>query len=323
MHAPFISVVIPAYNRQDLLPATLESVLAQRFDDYEIVVIDDASTDGTAEVARRYGSRVRVVVCEQNRGLPAARNVGIQHSRGRYVALLDSDDLWFPWTLEAYVQAIRRFDGPAFVSSDGVGFADRQSLGRVTEAPFEAGRFNDYLSYEVNGSQGWLIPSGVAFQTDVARAVGGFCETFRYFEDNDMWLRLGTAPGFVRIRKPICWGYREHAANMTKDFSRQLTGMSQLLAQERGGQYPGDAPRRRDRLEVITARARHIARKAAERGFVRSGMNLYHNTLGWNLECRRWKFVLGYPLECALSPVLHRTAQRRESATEATVGNAR
>ena len=99
------SVVIPTYNRVHLLERTLDSVWRQGFTDFEVVVVDDGSNDGTQEYLRSLGNRIRIVL-QANGGPGAARNAGVRMASGKYVALLDSDDLWFPWTLNIFAQAI-------------------------------------------------------------------------------------------------------------------------------------------------------------------------------------------------------------------------
>src|SRR4051812_6017095 len=97
------SVVVPTYNRLYLLSRALETVCAQTHADFEIIIVDDGSTDGTREWLASHGAPVPVRVLEQsNRGPGAARNLGIREARGDYIAFLDSDDLWFPWTLETF-----------------------------------------------------------------------------------------------------------------------------------------------------------------------------------------------------------------------------
>src|SRR5688572_23500515 len=96
-----VSVVIPAYNRAARIADSIKSVLAQTFQDFEIIVVDDGSTDGTAEAASTFGDpRIRVVRHSLNRGGSAARNSGIQSAAAPYVAFLDSDDEWYPIKLE-------------------------------------------------------------------------------------------------------------------------------------------------------------------------------------------------------------------------------
>src|SRR3712207_2443148 len=114
------SVVIPVYNRAALVGATLDSVLGQEFEgEFEVVVVDDGSTDETPAVLARYGERVRVLR-QENAGPGAARNLGIRTARGEYVAFLDSDDLWFPWTLSTYAEIIESCARPSFVAGTGV-----------------------------------------------------------------------------------------------------------------------------------------------------------------------------------------------------------
>jgi glycosyltransferase involved in cell wall biosynthesis len=102
MHPPRVSIVIPTYNRAWTLAEAIDSVLGQTFASFEIIVVDDGSTDGTARLLQRYGSAVRVLR-QINQGVSAARNAGIRSARGELIALLDSDDLWRPEKLARQV----------------------------------------------------------------------------------------------------------------------------------------------------------------------------------------------------------------------------
>src|SRR5271170_8041344 len=95
------SAIIPTYNRRELLQRTLQSVLSQDQVEPEIIVVDDGSTDGTMEMLGTFAPRVQTLR-QTNRGPGAARNLGMTHASGDYIAFLDSDDLWFPWTLKTY-----------------------------------------------------------------------------------------------------------------------------------------------------------------------------------------------------------------------------
>ena len=100
---PTVSVVIPAYNAEEYIAETLDSVLSQNYSDYEILVIDDGSTDHTGEVLAHYGDRIHLFQ-KPNGGPASARNLGLKHARGRYIAFLDSDDLWHPEKLARQVE---------------------------------------------------------------------------------------------------------------------------------------------------------------------------------------------------------------------------
>src|SRR5215510_13897684 len=98
---PIFSIIIPTYNRLPYLKKTLDSIWEQSFTDFEVIVVDDGSTDGTADYLRELGGSVELLR-QENRGPGAARNLGVMHARGEYIAFLDSDDLWFPWPLKTY-----------------------------------------------------------------------------------------------------------------------------------------------------------------------------------------------------------------------------
>ena len=110
LSSPLVSVIIPAFNRGYCLANTLRSVLAQTFTDFEIIVVDDGSTDDTAAVARSFGDRVRLV-SQKNCGPAAARNAGIRSARGRWIAFQDSDDLWHPKKLERQLAVLKKHGG--------------------------------------------------------------------------------------------------------------------------------------------------------------------------------------------------------------------
>jgi GT2 family glycosyltransferase len=112
-----VSVVLPTWNRAYVLPRAVESVLAQGYPHIELLVVDDGSTDDTAAVAARYGAKVRYLA-RPNGGVAAARNTGLAAVRGEFVALLDSDDEWLPWKVEAQVAVFRKFPEVGMVWSD-------------------------------------------------------------------------------------------------------------------------------------------------------------------------------------------------------------
>src|SRR3990170_2838516 len=114
---PKVSVIIPTYNREKYIVETLQSVFAQTFTDYEVIVIDDGSTDNTADVLRPYLDRI-VYIRKPNGGQGSARNVGIKVAKGEYIAFLDSDDLWMPEKLELQVKYLDNNKDAGLVFTD-------------------------------------------------------------------------------------------------------------------------------------------------------------------------------------------------------------
>src|SRR5262249_11921042 len=98
---PFFSVIVPTFNRVELLKSTVNSILAQRYADFELIIVDDGSRDETLEYLGTLGAKVSVLR-QSNQGPGPARNRGAQIATGEYLAFIDSDDVWFPWTLEIY-----------------------------------------------------------------------------------------------------------------------------------------------------------------------------------------------------------------------------
>ena len=289
---PLFSVVIPAYNSGDFVARAIESVAAQRCADCEIVVVDDGSTDNTVEVVRSFGSRVSLVQ-QPNQGPGAARNAGIARAAGEYVVFLDSDDLWFPWTLATFSQAVEAHRRPAFLAGTGVDFVDETELRSLVagDAVFE--HFNCYLSAAPRDF--WIGTPAAAIRADVLRRIGGFCAERINAEDSDLWLRLGVEEGFVHIQCPPLFGYRRRPHSAIANLDATYRGMRHLIRQEAGGRYPGGTPRRRERLRILTRHIRPASIACARAGKLRQGSYLYLRTIGWNIACHRWKYLLGFP----------------------------
>ena len=106
---PRVSVIVPTYNRAELLPRAVQSVLSQDFTDLELLIVDDGSTDNTAEVVRELQAqddRVRYLKLQENRGVGFARDIGLRYSHGEFIAWIDADDIWLPGKLEKQVEAL-------------------------------------------------------------------------------------------------------------------------------------------------------------------------------------------------------------------------
>jgi glycosyltransferase involved in cell wall biosynthesis len=208
-----ISVVIPVYNRAAMLREALSSVRAQTRAPLETIVIDDASTDETAEVAERAGARV--IRLPANRGTAAARNAGMRAAVGDAIAWLDSDDYWEPHHLATLAALLEENPDAAGAGTAAhlVGAKSGIWKGRIPEGPpaiVVREAFKD-----------WLTPTTTTMvRRDALLAVGGFDESERYSEDFDLWLRLARRFRFVASRE-VTAGVRWHGEQLSANHERQ------------------------------------------------------------------------------------------------------
>jgi glycosyltransferase involved in cell wall biosynthesis len=211
-----ISVIIPSYNRADLLPFTLDSVLAQERPADEIVVVDDGSSDDTGEVVAGYQRAHPTVryVRRENGGLAAARNTGYAEARGDALLFLDSDDLLLPAALRALEAALcARPDAPlAFCRAQIV-----DSAGAVIEPVWEVEDEPEDIWENLLGANKLRSPGAVLVRKAAIERVGTWDPELRGSEDWDMWLRLSEdgAP-FARVPEAL-FQYRVHGTNMSGD----------------------------------------------------------------------------------------------------------
>ncbi len=186
-----VSVVIPVYNGEDFLAEAVESVLRQTEDDFELIVVDDGSTDRTPEVCRAFGDSLRYMR-KDNGGCASAFNHGIARSRGELVAVHNHDDLWLPRKLEVQMEVMRE-TGCDLVFTDAADFAGEppgpgETRRRRSRRKARRRGSGDML-YELLG--GNVIPAVTPlFRRSCFDAAGGFDESLRNAEDYDLWLRM-------------------------------------------------------------------------------------------------------------------------------------
>jgi glycosyltransferase involved in cell wall biosynthesis len=291
------SVVVPTYNRAQYLRKALESVLTQDCQDFDIIVVDDGSTDTTAQVLATFGDKIRILH-QENKGPGAARNLGVQNSTCEYVAFLDSDDFWFPWTLATYAQIIKEKDLPTLIAGNLAYFQQEIEVSSLALKPLDLESFPDYFAASRRG-----LYCGTC-QMVVRRAailqVGGFAEGKFNAEDHDLVMRLGTAPGFLYVNAPAMIAYRQHPEALTRDLSKTFRGLINLVQMEQAGRYPGGRNRRRDRWRILSGHIRGLTVELLRQKEYQNAWALYRQTFVWNLALGRFRFLAGFFLKAAL-----------------------
>lgn len=190
---PMVSVVVPTYNRREKIKEALTSIMRQSLSDVEILIVDDCSTDGTEKHLQRFVNRdprFKILRTPENSNLPAIpRNVGIQQSRGRYVAFLDDDDVWFSFKLMRQVQALERYSALAMVHSRLIAKGNFEMLPSLMNLPCSARQKKENRNIERYNT---VHMSSVCIRRSTLMSLGGFSEDpmLRAIEDYELWLRV-------------------------------------------------------------------------------------------------------------------------------------
>lgn len=185
----FFSVVVTVFNKEDYIFKTLQSVCEQRFSDFELLVINDGSTDNSlAEIEKTEHKNLRIISTE-NQGVSAARNTGIENSKGNYIALLDGDDLWHPLHLETLAKAISEHPDEIVFSNA----SQCLSNGKLKKYNYAVGSEIPavYNYFEASTKSSILNSSSVAFKTSLYKSIGGFNTAYSNYEDIEYWFRMG------------------------------------------------------------------------------------------------------------------------------------
>jgi glycosyltransferase involved in cell wall biosynthesis len=227
MPAPTITVCIPAYRAEAYMQAALESVRAQTFTDWEIVVTEDGSKDGVEAIVRAFASSVEQPVVynrhEKNRGLPATRNTGIAAARGEWIAFLDADDLWQPGHLEHLVAAA---DDADMVFSGTIPFDDVTGEHQTPCVPTADDLAN--LPLALYAGRLSVLPSSVMIRKDAFARFGLISLEFPIVNDTEYWLRLLRGGGQPAYSGATTCLYRRHAASMSRRAAAILQDSARL-----------------------------------------------------------------------------------------------
>jgi glycosyltransferase involved in cell wall biosynthesis len=223
---PKVSVVIPTYNRARFLRAAVRTVLDQTFQDFEIVIVDDASSDDTPAVVASLGDgRIKYIRHEQNRRIAGARNTGVSSSAGEYIAFLDDDDEWRPRKLEQQVQILdisAPTVGAVYTAFAQVDVASGNVVGVIT--PVKRG----HILHEL-GSRNWVgTASTVCVRRQCFEEVGLFDESVAFGEEYDMWIRIAHRFDFRYIDEVLV-GYGLHARRLSRNYDVMISGLTRQL----------------------------------------------------------------------------------------------
>ncbi len=254
-----ISVIIPTYNRKKYLKKALKSVLEQTYLPGEIIVVDDGSTDGTETWLKKKYPLVTLVQ-QPNRGVSAARNAGIEKSKGDWIALLDSDDEWLPHKLEEQVKELERNISYNFCHTNEIWIRNGKRVNQRKKHQKYGG-----LIFDKCLDMCRISPSSVLIKKSIFNAVGLFDTSLPICEDFDLWLRITAKHPVLFLDKPLLVKYGGHGDQL----SRAKEGIEQFRIQslEKLIDDPGLNPcHKNDVLQMLIKKLDIYANGAEKRG---------------------------------------------------------
>lgn len=234
---PQFSIIITSHNQDRFIKDAVDSAISQRSLSKEVIVVDDASSDGSVKTLEEYGDKIRLIKKEQNKGPSAARNSGASAAKGEYLVFLDGDDLLLPWALDVYARLIelkkpkvilcRLLFFRGLVPTPQIG-----EFGRTVEiVEYEALILKDRV-YRCSASA--IVVGHGAFE-----ATGGWAEDLFTSEIEDLTIKLGFSGCTVQILSHPTTAYRVHESNVVHLVERFVDSTKSLIEKEKRGEYPG------------------------------------------------------------------------------------
>lgn len=291
---PKVSVIMPAYNVARFIEGAIDSVLAQSFTDFELLIVNDGSTDDTLARCQRYAdARIRIVN-QENRGLAGARNSGIREARGAFLAFLDADDLWRPDKLERHVRHLERHTGI------GVSYSVSQFMAEdgTPLSMYQAPKLDDVTVEDVLCRNPVGNGSAPLIRREVFEAIESwddrygstepvfFDPDFRQSEDIECWVRIAaTTPwGFAGLPEPLTL-YRLNGGGLSASVDRQLASWEAFIAKAFG--YAPELIRKYGG-RARAYQYRYLSRRAVWSGESRTALRLLARALGsdWRIAIR-------------------------------------
>ena len=225
-----ISVVIPTFNRANLLVRAIDSVLNQTIQDFEIIIVNDGSTDDTEEVISKLQSKKIDLITIENNGVSKARNVGILKARGEWIALLDSDDEWLPDKLEQQINFANKNPEIKIIHGEEIWYRNGKRVNQMNKHQKYGGKIYDKCL-----SLCLISPSSVMIKKEIFNSEGLFNEEFVVCEDYDLWLRLTCKYKIGFIETQIIKKYGGHSDQLSRQYHSmdywRVLSMNNILKQ--------------------------------------------------------------------------------------------
>ena len=297
-----VSVIVPVYNVERFIQETIASVLAQTFRDFELIIVDDQSPDGSIAICEQFADPRIQIVHQKNRGLAGARNTGIRHAQGEYIALLDSDDLWLPEKLAKHVQHLEAnprigisFSRSAFIDENSHSLGTYQ-MPKLTDIDAPHLLCRNPIG---NGSAPVIrreALEGIKFQDNLYGEIEDFYfdDQFRQSEDIECWIRIAIQTNWQieGIPEPLTL-YRVNPDSLSANMTKQLESWEKVIAKTRT--YAPDLLAKWESL----ARAyqfRYLSRRAIRNKDGKAAVQLVNCALASN-----WKILIYEPMRSLLT----------------------
>lgn len=283
---PLVSVIIPTYNRGWILTEAIDSVLSQDFKDYELIVVDDGSTDNTRVILDAYGQDI-MVLRQANKGVSAARNRGIAEAGGQLVAFIDSDDLWLPRKLSRQVDFFKSNPDAVINQTEEIWIRNG-----VRVNPKDRHRKPSGMIFEPSLGLCLVSPSAVMIRKPLFDAVGVFDESLPACEDYDLWLRISCRYPVHLIDTPLIIKRGGH-----EDQLSQAPGLDRFRIQSLGkiiesgrlteSQYRAAVSTLQDKCAIYAGGCRKRGREAEAKSYEAMAESMGRRLL--NSEFGMWK----------------------------------
>lgn len=276
MSSSRFSIVVTCFNQRFFIREAIESALVQGAE--EVIVVDDGSKDGSAELLQEYRDLVALCPMASNGGAPRARNRGVLAATGDYILFLDGDDILAPWALTVYKRVLERHPA-VLILGEKTSF--RGSVRPTMFGELAHGRviFRHYAVPMDKDRSAGLSASALVVQRTALLAVGGWTPEIFHGDIKDLIMKLGYAGPLVLIQEPITAFYRIHETNSIHEIAKFIANAHLLLANERAGKYPGGSARLGERYAALGAFVVFWARKGMRNGLWKKPLGLVLD--GW------------------------------------------
>lgn len=270
---PIVSICIPTYNRKNFLSETLNSVFAQTYKGYEVVIVDDGSTDGTDEMIKQAGYKVRYF-WQENAGEAAARNKLIELAQGKFIAFIDSDDLLLPDAVERMVEAANLEKKDVIVYGNYIRIDENGNTCGKSKRKLYSGYITEHLFKDII-----VHPNGSMFPQKALEEIGGFDTSLKVCTDYKLELQLSMRYSFIALDKPT-FMHRRHSGNISQISYKNVLVELEMLKDfyyNLGGRdfVPEDIAKKRLAREAYRA-----GRSAIDEGIFEKGYELLKESYG-------------------------------------------